>query len=70
MGTRRFLFQAAHRLLCPEASRWISQNRSGGPTCAHKCVSTCGRTALFQGDPGMETCGTGSAPGTDGNSFL
>jgi hypothetical protein len=42
---------------------WVPRGRSGGPTCAHKFVSTPGRPALSWWDPGMESYGTGSAPG-------
>ena len=38
-------------------------SRSGGLTCAHRCVSTSGRPALSQRDSGTESCGTGTAPG-------
>jgi hypothetical protein len=34
-------------------------SRSGGLTCAHRCVSTAGRPT--------PSCDTGLAPGTDGN---
>ena len=45
-------------------------SRSGGLTCAHRCVSTPGRPALSQRNLGLESCGTGSAPGADGNQKL
>jgi hypothetical protein len=38
-------------------------SRSGGLTCALRCVSTPGRPALSQQDLGMDSCSTGSAPG-------
>lgn len=42
-------------------------NRSGGLTCVLRCVSTPWNPALPCQDLGMEICGTGSAPGADGN---
>jgi hypothetical protein len=42
-------------------------SRSGGLTSALGCVSTVGRPALSQLNLGMESCGTGSALGADGN---
>jgi hypothetical protein len=35
-------------------------SRSGGPTCAHRCVCTPGRPALSRQYLGIERCGTGS----------
>ena len=47
---------------------WVRNvSRSGGLTCAHSCVGTPGRPALSWWYLGMECCGTGSAPGVDGN---
>jgi hypothetical protein len=51
--------------LCPEGSRCVPLSRSGGLTCAHRLVHTCGRPVLSQRCLGIEHCGTGSAPGTD-----
>jgi hypothetical protein len=61
--TGRILSQAASRFLCPGGSGQVPWSRSGGPTCAHRCVSTPGRPALSWCYLGMESCGTGSAPG-------
>jgi hypothetical protein len=49
----------------PSWARNLSRN--GGLTCALRCVSTPRRTALSQWDLCMETGGTGSALGADGN---
>ena len=48
----------------PSLARYLSRN--GGLTCALRCVSTLG-DQLSPWDLCMESCGIGSAPGTDGN---
>ena len=50
--------QAAPQFLCSEGSGWIPQSRSGGFTCAHRCVSTPWRPALSWWYLGMESCST------------
>jgi hypothetical protein len=49
----------------PSWTRYWS--RSGGLTCALRCVGTPGRPAVSWQDLGIESCGTRSAPGADGN---
>ena len=44
--TRRILFPAVPWFLCPYGSGRVPQSRSGGLTCAHRCVGTPGRPAL------------------------
>ena len=47
---------------------WVRNlSRSDGFTCALRWVSTLGRPSLSQWNLDMESCGTGSALGTDGN---
>jgi hypothetical protein len=47
---------------------WVRNlNQTSGLTCAHRCVSTSERPSLSWWYLGMENCGTGSAPGADGN---
>ena len=49
-----------------EGPSWARNlSRSGGLTCAHRCVSTPGKPALSWWYLGMEHCGTGSAPAAD-----
>jgi hypothetical protein len=69
------LFLVVPWFLCPDGSgqvplgsRYLRIN--GGLTCALRCVSTPGISALSQGDLGMENCGTGSTLGTDLNLKL
>ena len=50
---------------CPSWTKYLS--RSGGPTCAHRCVRTPERPVLSPWDLGMEYCGKGSALGAVGN---
>lgn len=42
-------------------------NISGGPTCALCCVITYRRPVLSGQNLGIESSGTGSAPGAEGN---
>ena len=49
----------------PSWSRYLS--RSDVLTCALRCASTPERPTLSQCDLCTESCGTGSAPGIDGN---
>ena len=59
--------QAASWFMCLEGSRWVPLSSSGGLTCAYRLICTPGRLALSMLFLGMENCGTGSAPGADGN---
>jgi hypothetical protein len=65
--TGRILSQAAAWFLCPEGLGWVPWSRSDGLTLAYSCVSTPGRPALSWRYLYIESCGTGSAPGADGN---
>jgi hypothetical protein len=67
METGRILYQAAPQFLCPEIFGQVTLSTSGGPTCAHRLVSTPGRPALSWNYLSMDLCGIGSALGTDRN---
>lgn len=63
METGTILSQAAPQFLCPEGFGQDSWSRSAGPTCAHKCFSTHGKSALSRLYLGIESCDTGLALG-------
>jgi hypothetical protein len=55
------------RTVCMYGGPFWAQNlsRSGGLTCAHRCVGTPGRPILSWRYLCMQLCGTGSALGAD-----
>jgi hypothetical protein len=62
------LFLGSCVLMALAGPSWARNlSRSVGLSCAHRLVSAPGRPALSQWYLDMELCGTGSAPGTDGN---
>lgn len=67
MENGRPLSKATPQFLCPKGSNRVSLSSSGGLTCIQRLVCTPGMLALFQHYFGMESCGTGSALGTDRN---
>ena len=54
-----------------EGPSWARNlSRCDGLTCALRCVSTPGRPSFSRQDLGTKSCGTGAAPGADGNCYF
>ena len=62
--TITILSHAAPWSLCPKGSSQVPLSRSGGLTCANRCVHNPRRQAVSWRYAGMEHCGIGLAPGT------
>ena len=70
METGRILSLAVPRFLCPDGSGRVPQSRSGGLTCALRCVSIPGSPGLSWQDLSLESLAQSQFRDTDGNQKL